>query len=66
MTNLEIIERLCAVVEEQSKIIKKQAIFIEEQCSVDEEIKSKFIEGCTAIDDKISNIYKDTAITISQ
>lgn len=39
MTTTELIDRLCAVVEAQSGIIRKQAFFIEEQLAVDEATK---------------------------
>ena len=42
MNSAELIDRLCAVVEEQAKIIRKQAIFIDECLDVDEEVKKQF------------------------
>ena len=42
MNSTELIDRLCAVVEEQAKIIRMQALFIEEQLAVDEEVKKQF------------------------
>lgn len=66
MTNLEIIERLCAVVDEQSKIIKEQATFIEEQHSVDEANKAEFAEKRAKIYAEIDEIYNGTATAISQ
>lgn len=53
MTNIEIIDRLCAVVEAQSAIIRKQAFFIGEQLAVNEEIKKEFAMQCDAVDDEI-------------
>lgn len=42
MNSTELIDRLCAVVEEQAEIIRKQALLIEEQLAVDEEVKKQF------------------------
>lgn len=66
MTNLETIERLCAVVEKQSKIIKEQAAFIEEQLSVDEAVKAVFSEKRNSVDAQISEICEQTVIPLSQ
>lgn len=41
MTTLEIIDRLCTVIEAQAKIIRAQVTFIDEQLSVDEELKKQ-------------------------
>lgn len=54
MSNIEVIDCLCAVVEMQSAIIKKQAFFIEEQLTVDDEIKESFRRECEAIDSKLN------------
>ena len=53
MSNIEVIDCLCAVVEMQSAIIKKQAFFIEEQLTVDDEIKEGFRREREAIDSKL-------------
>lgn len=50
MTNLELIDRLCAVTEEQSKIIREQAFLIEQMQTVDQETKKKFAEKRDAVD----------------
>lgn len=42
MTNTEIIDRLCAVVEAQSGIIRKQAFCIEQQLAIDEATRNEF------------------------
>lgn len=53
MTQLEIIDRLCAVVEAQSDIIRKQAFFIEEQLAVDEAIKNEFAKQRESVDNEL-------------
>ena len=53
MNKLELIDRLCAVVEMQSASIREQAFFIEEQLAVDDEIKKGFEKKREAIDDKL-------------
>lgn len=42
MNSPELIDRLCAVVEEQAKIIRDQALFIENELAVEEEAKKQF------------------------
>ena len=42
MNSLETIDRLCAVVREQAEIIHAQALFIEEQQTVDAALKQEF------------------------
>ena len=56
MSNLEIIDRLCAVTQAQSDIIREQATFIEEQLTVDAEIKKQFAEKRKAVDDELDLI----------
>lgn len=53
MTQLEIIDRLCSVVEKQSQIIREQATFIEEQLTVDEAIKEGFAKQREVVDDEL-------------
>ena len=53
MSNLEIIDRLCAVTQAQSDIIREQATFIEEQLTVDAEIKKQFSDKRKAVDDEL-------------
>ena len=53
MSNLEIIDRLCAVTQAQSDIIREQATFIEEQLTVDAEIKKQFADKRKAVDDEL-------------
>ena len=50
MTSIELIDRLCAVVEAQAKIIREQALFIEQMQTVDQETKEKFAEKRDAAD----------------
>lgn len=56
MNNLELIDRLCAVVEMQSAIIRQQAFFIEEQLAVDTAIKGEFAEQRNKIDGEIASL----------
>lgn len=56
MNSTELIERLCAVVEEQAKIIRRQALFIEEQLAVDEEVKKQFAAQRDDVDDELDLI----------
>ena len=44
MNTVEIIDRLCAVTEEQARIIREQAYVIENCMAVDAETKKKFDE----------------------
>lgn len=53
MNNLELIDRLCTVAETQARIIKEQALFIEEQLAVDDEIKKKFAEQRETVDSEL-------------
>lgn len=56
MNSTELIDRLCAVVEEQAKIIRKQALFIEEQLAVDEEVKKQFAAQRDDVDTELDLI----------
>ena len=44
MNTAELIDRLCAVTEAQARIIRDQALFIENMKSVDEESKRHFAD----------------------
>ena len=44
MNPLELIDRLCAVTEAQSRIIREQALFIEQMKTVDAETKKQFAD----------------------
>lgn len=56
MNSTELIDRLCAVVEEQAEIIRKQALFIEEQLAVDEEVKKQFAAQRDDVDTELDLI----------
>lgn len=56
MNSTELIDRLCAVVEEQAKIIRMQALFIEEQLAVDEEVKKQFAAQRDDVDTELDLI----------
>ena len=49
MNSIELIDRLCTVAATQAQIIKEQALFIEQQLAVDEEIK-KFADQRKTVD----------------
>lgn len=50
MTTPELIDRLCAVTEAQARIIRDQALFIENMKSVDEETKKNFADQREPVD----------------
>lgn len=50
MTKLELIDRLCAVNEMQSRIIRELFIFLDEQITVDEAVKQSFAEKCRTLE----------------
>lgn len=56
MNNLELIDRLCTVTETQARIIREQAIFIEEQSTVDDEIKKKFAVQRETVDTELGRL----------
>ena len=56
MNSLETIDRLCAVVREQAEIIPAQALFIEEQQTVDAALKQEFAAQRGKVDAEISLI----------
>ncbi len=56
MNNLELIDRLCTVAETQARIIREQALFIEEQMTVDDEIKKKFAEQRETVDSELDSL----------
>ena len=56
MNNLELIDRLCTVTETQARIIREQALFIEEQLTVDDEIKKKFAEQRETVDSELDSL----------
>ena len=60
MNALEIIDRLCAVVEEQASIIRDQQFLINQMSAVDEEEKRKFAEKRDAVDAELESIGNAT------
>ncbi len=54
MNTLETLDRLRAVVHEQADIIWQQALFIEEQLTVDEAVKNQFAARREAVDGEIA------------
>lgn len=50
MNDIELIDRLCTVAATQAQIIKEQALFIEQQLAVDEEIKKNFADQRKTVD----------------
>ena len=65
MTQLEIIDHLCAVTETQSRIIRELYTFIDEQLTVDEEIKKKFAEKCRTVDAEAALVESGLPLYIS-
>lgn len=68
MNPIELIDRLCAVTEAQSQIIREQALFIEQMKAVDEETKRQFAEKRVPVDAELDLIevalrpYHNTAL----
>ena len=58
MNSLETIDRLCAVVREQAEIIHAQALFIEEQQTVDAALKQEFAAQRGKVNAEISLIER--------
>ncbi len=56
MTQLELIDCLCNIMEMQSKIIREQALFIEEQLTVDDALKREFAKKRIAVDDELDRV----------
>lgn len=56
MNCIEIVDRLCAVIKTQAEIIREQALFIEEQETVDEAIKQKFADKQETVDAELAQI----------
>lgn len=52
----ELIDRLCAVVEVQAKIIREQGLFIENQLAVDDEVKKQFAAQRDDVDEELDLI----------
>ena len=52
----ELIDRLCAVVESQAKIIREQGLFIENQLAVDDEVKKQFAAQRDDVDEELDLI----------
>lgn len=58
MSDVELIDRLCAVTSELSDIVRKQAVFIEEQLAVDNAEKKEFAEMAAKADKTLGSIYE--------
>ena len=59
MNTVEIIDRLCAVTEEQARIIREQAYVIENWMAVDDQTKKKFEEMRKPIEAELDSLeYK--------
>lgn len=44
MTNTELIDRLCTLLESQAEIIREQALYIEQVLDVDEAVREKYAD----------------------
>ena len=58
MNRLELIDRLCAICEMQSEIIREQATFIEEQLSVDDAIKKRYAARRSIVETEIESLER--------
>ncbi len=56
MNPLELIDRLCAVTEAQSRIIREQALFIEQMKTVDAETKKQFADKRVPVDAELDRL----------
>ena len=56
MNPIELIDRLCAVTEAQSRIIREQALFIEQMETVDAETKKQFADKRDPVDAELDRI----------
>ena len=56
MNTAELIDRLCAVTEAQSRIIREQALFIEQMETVDAETKKQFADKRDPVDAELDRI----------
>ena len=65
MTNVELIDLLCKIVEQQSEIIREQAFFIEEHTAIDDEIKKTFAEQRSEVDAEIDIIERSVGPIIN-
>ena len=62
MNLLQIIDRLCAVIREQAKLLYELVAFIHEQTTVDEEIKRGFSERMETINNEVITANIDIGI----
>lgn len=56
MNTAELIDRLCAVTEAQSRIIREQALFIEQMETIDAETKKQFADKRDPVDAELDRI----------
>lgn len=57
MSEIEIIDRLCAVTQMQSEIIKAQAMYIREELDINSHIKHEFADMRATADKQLAEIY---------
>ncbi len=59
MAEVEIIERLCAIVRAQSEIIQEQALVIEEQLAIDDALSGSLAVKREAVEAMIADCGKE-------
>ena len=65
MTEIEIIDRLCAIISMQSEMIRQQAFVISQANDFDEETERRFAERRQAINAEIAVVGNDRGLTSS-
>ena len=65
MTEIETIERLCAIIVMQSEMIRQQAFVISQANAFDEETERRFAERRQAINAEIAAVSPDRDLTSS-
>lgn len=58
MNDLEVIDKLCAIIGAQADIIREQALFIDEHLSVDEEAKKTYADKRSELEGEIHNVNR--------
>ena len=58
MNRLELIDRLCAIMEMQSEIIREQETFIEEHLAVDDAVKKRYAAKRSIVETEIASLER--------
>ncbi len=56
MTNTELIDRLCSLLESQAEIIREQAFYIEQVLDVDEAVREKYADLRKSVEGGLESI----------